>query len=466
MRLGVRLFLSLMAAAVVGGSLLFVVYVFWNQGIEQSKQQLEAELTMRHVELKLIQGEDPWLMFAGSSLYKGMSLTLVDVEGKVRSSQKAHTPTSCVTEHRESTPEYEHWVSPLEGAGNWVCLVVSRHREAAYGAMYRRWLEGATWIALAMLLAALLGYLFSRHIIARPISRLTELVRAGDPGELSTFEAQEPDELSHLSRSIIGMSQRIGDDRGRLAEQLLGLQQAHNELKQAQDQLVRAERLAVVGQLAAGVAHEVGNPLSIIGGYIDMLESGELREEDKARALGSVNRELDRINRTIRELLDFSRASPGTEETGDLSAALAHVRELLRPQALFRELELSFPEDTAHWGALPIATDRIVQVLLNLLLNAAEAMGGKGKIEFTAEFSPERTVLRIEDSGPGIEEESRERLFEPFFTTRPAGEGTGLGLAVCEQIVNSANGTIRWVPSRLGGAGFEVCFTTQVLAEA
>jgi signal transduction histidine kinase len=88
-------------------------------------------------------------------------------------------------------------------------------------------------------------------------------------------------------------------------------------------------------------------------------------------------------------------------------------------------------------------------------------MGGKGTIEVEVDVASEQVSFRIEDSGPGIDEEVRSRLFEPFFTTRPAGEGTGLGLAVCEQIVTAAGGTIACIPSRLGGAAFEVCFTLQ-----
>ena len=468
MRLAMRLLLSLIAAAVVAGSLLFVVFVFWDQTHEQNRRQLLVEKLKLDVELALHRDTDVGLWLRTLEIPAAVSVGLVGDDTSWVGTGERLAPENCMAAHWETTAEYENFVSPVVGSVLWSCVVISWKHTVMFEAMYGRWLRGLGWLVAGLGAFVGLGFLFSRHAVSRPIARLTELVRAGDPGGLSSFGEMEPNELSHLSRSIIGMSQRIGDDRAQLATQLVNLQSAHDDLKHAQEQLVRAERLAVVGQLAAGVAHEVGNPLSIMGGYIDMLKAGDLGEADADKALESVSREIDRINRTIRELLDFSRGSPGTEgdEVGELLVALSHVRELLRPQALFRDIELQMPSEVDLQGAVPVATDRLVQLLLNLLLNAGEAMEGRGQIHVGIEAEAGFVRVTIDDSGPGVDPELQARLFEPFFTTRPAGEGTGLGLAVCEQIVNSGGGTIECVPSSLGGAAFVIRFKLLGLAEA
>ena len=211
----------------------------------------------------------------------------------------------------------------------------------------------------------------------------------------------------------------------------------------------------MVGQLAAGLAHEIGNPLTVIIGFIEVLKSPGLSSAEVADALSRMSRELDRIHHTVRDLLDFSRVSAKPGGVGDVGEVLDHVHRLLAPQERLRGVNLEF-QSLSVGICVPIDAAGLTQVLLNLLLNAADAVAGRGRIKVSAEVDRERVRVDIEDSGPGVPDELRTRIFEPFFSTKPAGQGTGLGLAVCESIVTAAGGEIVVGRGALGGARFSV----------
>jgi signal transduction histidine kinase len=219
--------------------------------------------------------------------------------------------------------------------------------------------------------------------------------------------------------------------------------------------LVRAERLAVVGQLAAGLAHEIGNPLAVLSGYMDVLDDPELAAAERADALVRMGRELDRIQVIMRDLLDFSRAPRAAAGAGDVREALGHVEKLLRPQEKFRDVEVSviLPDDAVE---VALETDALTQVLLNLLFNAADAMAGSGRVRVVVESGDACVAIQVDDSGPGVAADVVGKIFEPFYTTKAAGQGTGLGLAVCDHIVSSVGGEIALGQSELGGARFTV----------
>jgi signal transduction histidine kinase len=215
-----------------------------------------------------------------------------------------------------------------------------------------------------------------------------------------------------------------------------------------------------VGRLAAGIAHEVGNPLAAIVGLTDVLKEGGLSDAEVKDFATRVGREAERIHRTVRELLDYARAAPPDETTpsGDAADAIAHVARLLEPQKAMREVTLT-REVAADLPAVRLPTDRIEQVLLNLALNAGDAIvsaneaGKAHAIALRAFRDGSSLVLEVEDDGPGIPEAIRERVFEPFFTTKAAGQGTGLGLAICAVIVEQAGGSIAARARRDGARG-------------
>ncbi|MEO0812633.1 MAG: HAMP domain-containing sensor histidine kinase, partial [Myxococcota bacterium] len=237
--------------------------------------------------------------------------------------------------------------------------------------------------------------------------------------------------------------------------QLDQLQEAHADLSSAQAQLIRAERLAVVGTLSAGLAHEIGNPLAVVSGFTELLKDPSLALEEQESALKRIEHELDRIQSIVRDLLDFSRASSESKGECRISDALADLKGLLDPQRRFASVELSVSslvEPVAR-----IEKSAFLQVMVNLALNAADAMNGSGQVRVSAQAFEEYVSVRVEDSGPGVPDSDHAKVFEPFFTTKPAGLGTGLGLAVCERIVEAVGGTLTVGRSQdLGGACFEL----------
>jgi signal transduction histidine kinase len=213
------------------------------------------------------------------------------------------------------------------------------------------------------------------------------------------------------------------------------------------EQIIRSEKLASVGQLAAGVAHEIGNPLAAILGYVDILRSdaagkGELPLAERRDALDRVKAETQRIHRIIRELLEFSRPSREDPVATDPLRLVQSAQALLAPQARFRDVRVVTTPAGEAWSQVMVVPSRLVQVLVNLMLNAADAMDGKGTIVVSCHEENRRVILAVADEGPGIPKEHRRKVFDPFFTTKAVGQGTGLGLPVCRSIIESFGGTL------------------------
>ncbi len=216
------------------------------------------------------------------------------------------------------------------------------------------------------------------------------------------------------------------------------------ELRALASQLLRAEKFATVGVLAAGFAHEVGTPLGVMRGRAEMLVSKLQPESHDARNAAIIVEEIDRISRTIRELLDFSRTSRAAAHASvRLDAVVANVAELLAFEARSRavSIELDVP---AHLPALAADVDQLKQVLVNLTMNAlhACAMGGRVRVQARTDPRGARAVIEVVDDGAGIPDAYRHRVFDPFFTTKKRGKGTGLGLTVVAQIVRNHGGEI------------------------
>jgi two-component system NtrC family sensor kinase len=310
-------------------------------------------------------------------------------------------------------------------------------------------------VAAALLLAA---YFLLTRLIVQPldtIGRAAERVAGGS----RRFElpVRGPAELSALARSLHTMTQRLLDNEDRLRRQIDEVERATRELEQAQQRLIRSERLASVGRLAAGLAHEIGNPIAAMIGMEELLLAGGLSDREQQDFLQRMRKETDRINRILSDLLAFARPSAqrgeGPSEPGDVAQAVQDVAALVAPQKSMAEVALGIETDPK----LPLVTlsrEHLVQVLLNLLLNAADACQGGGRILITARASSDGVALSVEDDGPGVAPDVRERLFEPFVTTKEVGQGTGLGLAVCRGLVEAAGGTIALDPDTTSGARF------------
>jgi signal transduction histidine kinase/NAD-dependent dihydropyrimidine dehydrogenase PreA subunit len=229
------------------------------------------------------------------------------------------------------------------------------------------------------------------------------------------------------------------------------LTQFQMELQEAQDQLIQTEKLASVGQLAAGVAHEINNPLGTVLLYADLMLKDFAPQDARRADLQLILSEAKRCKGIVQALLNFARQNKVLAQMTDINAVCEEALNEVEPLALFEHVELvrEFQPDLPHVPADPA---QLRQALLNLLYNAAEAMNGKGRIVLaTLNCAPasDEVEISIADTGCGISEENLSKIFTPFFTTKPIGKGTGLGLAITYGIVKMHRGSIA-VKSQVG----------------
>jgi signal transduction histidine kinase len=325
-------------------------------------------------------------------------------------------------------------------------------------------------VVLDLTIFILFGRYLVMRLVLRPLGRLVaaaDAVAAGDP------TARAPDAET---REFATLAERLN----RMTDSLLD----------AQGQLVRSEKLASVGRLAAGVAHEIGNPLGAVGTYLEVLER---RGADPEIGAG-VRRELERIDRIVRSLLDFARPHEEALQPVDPRLVAQTAFDLLQAQGALKQVRASL--DLGD-GLPPISgrAHALEQALVNLLLNAADAAPAGGVVVLGArawgyepghrlpprrrddppqllfarplERRPTRpeigagqpgVLLFVADSGSGVPPEHEARIFDPFFTTKEPGRGTGLGLAIVARTVEDMGGVV-WVdPAREGGAAFKMFF--------
>ncbi len=316
------------------------------------------------------------------------------------------------------------------------------------------------YLGLTAATVLLLTYVLLTYFIVRPIDRLRLAAERLAAGRLRTsVPVQGAAEVARLAATFNEMAALLREDRAALQDRLEELERTTAELTAAQEQLVRSARLAAVGRLSAGVAHEIGNPLAAIRGLLDLMQTGDLDPEEEEEFVGRIQREAERIHHTIRDLLDFSRNEPGQagriENSADISEVVSDTIKLIDRQTRFRDIDLAL---TLEDGLPRVRGDheRLRQLLLNLLFNAADALGEKGRIEVRASSGGDVVQLVVEDNGPGIDREIIEQVFDPFVTTKAPGQGTGLGLAVCHTIVERLGGSIEAANRKQGGAIFHV----------
>jgi len=316
--------------------------------------------------------------------------------------------------------------------------------------------------ALALLVFA---YMALTRAIVRPIE---ELARAADRVASGARTLDVPGagarEIGDLGASVRSMASRLLADERTLRTKIEELTTARAHLGETREQLAGSERMASVGRLAAGVAHEIGNPIAAIMGMHDLIEDGELPPEDKADFLRRMRKETERINVVVRDLLDYARPEngppSGRHAVASPSEVVADALALVRPQKEWKGIavEVDVPSDLR----VALSPQRLTQVLLNLLLNAAAALvdkpaGEPRSVRVHARADGDARVrLEVEDDGPGVPADMRERIFDPFVTTKDVGAGTGLGLAVCRGIVDAAAGRIYVDAAVTRGARFVV----------
>ena len=315
-----------------------------------------------------------------------------------------------------------------------------------------------------------------RRLVLRPLRDALTATEAIAKGDLARrVPASATEEFAVLADSVNRMTDR---------------------LTEGQAQLARAERLAGVGRLAAGIAHEIGNPLGAITGYAHILKKKGSTDPQVIEVLSGLERETQRIDRIVRGLLDYARPRRRTPTPLDVNEAIKGAVHLLIDQGVLRKIDVALELDTTSPHLLG-EHHELDQLFVNLMLNAVDAMSGEGSLfiytqrvrraeidgvrQRRAEDPPFDQVERrpnarvqawleaaprpdemmkviVADSGPGVPAADADRIFDPFYTTKEPGKGTGLGLAIVARTVENLSGTI-WVDrARGGGAAFHMVF--------
>ncbi|HEV2912542.1 MAG TPA: ATP-binding protein [Pyrinomonadaceae bacterium] len=328
----------------------------------------------------------------------------------------------------------------------------------------------AIWIVLAAVaLITLATYLLFRRLIYRPIERLLEVMSQAESGDLAVkAPARAPDELGLLSRAFnrmieririmteeregqrLVLQERVRDATAELEQRNEQLEEANLELWRTTRRLTELERLAAAGQTAAQFAHEVGTPLNLISGHVQLLRTRLGPDEGALQRLETIGVQIERIERIVRGMLDRTRPEAIEQTALDLNALLERIFDATAPTLDARGVRLV---TTLGEGLPRVAgdADRLQQVFINLINNALDAMpdGGELRIRTGVESGTQGAaaaarVVAVEfaDTGSGMAEDVRLRIFDPLYTTKERGRGTGLGLVVVRQVMSDHHGAI------------------------
>jgi signal transduction histidine kinase len=314
-------------------------------------------------------------------------------------------------------------------------------------------------LAVLVLLSVVL---LERGVVRRlaGVDAALDQIGAGGEGELLP---QSGDALGRLDASVTRLGARLREERARTQAQIVTLQESNRlladekrALRETRADLARSERLASVGRLAAGVAHEVGNPVTAVIAYTALLRErlgrGQATKGPEADYAERIEREANRIDRILRDLLDLARPVPARLEAVDLGRAVTEAQAAV--SMLPACADLLVDADVPAGLAALAEQHYLVQVLVNLVVNAAKA--GARRVRVGAQATAEGLLVEVSDDGPGIAPEVLPRLFEPFFTTAAPGQGTGLGLALCHATLERFGGGISARNGEGGGAVFSL----------
>jgi signal transduction histidine kinase len=379
----------------------------------------------------------------------------------------------------------------------------------------RHLIESQRMILISIILDAIVLIVFGSFLLSRVLVKplknlilLTQKIGAGDFSE--KIEVTSSNEIGQLIGSFNKMIERLKDKQESLDSHLESLELANKKLKQTQEELIRTEKLASIGRFAAGVAHEVGNPLGAILGYTSILEKEGIDQEESKDYLKRIEKEIERVNRIVRELLDYVRPSKFEVHDVEVNKVVENTLSLISHQKNFEVIgtQLDLQPDIA---TIKGDESKISQVLINIILNAIDAMPNGGVLTIQTkdyivedslinpfqQFYPLRrredpmesnysslrkpdpfaviltkfakgdrlVKIRISDTGVGIKEEDIKNIFDPFYTTKAPDKGTGLGLSVCLRIVESMEGEIKVESQEGKGTTFEVYFPASTSRE-
>ncbi|HDI60935.1 MAG TPA: hypothetical protein ENF48_11390 [Desulfobacteraceae bacterium] len=337
-------------------------------------------------------------------------------------------------------------VTPVEGGDGVVKAAAGVWRLAPIYHQMRR-LQGFVLVYMLanFLVLELVGLHLVSRVALRPLQRLVQRAETcSQDGQWFAWDLADKDEYGRLSHALNHIYGRLQQDRDELAAAVERLEAANRALRRARREVQQAEKLAAIGRLSAGLAHEIGNPLGIVTGYLELLRQDRMTVAERRDILERIESETARIARIIRQLLHLARPAPETRKIFPVHDLLRETVEIFENQPFSRCLAIRLQ--------LEALSDRVCgdpeslrQVLLNLMINAADAVRTAdpdrgGTVIIRSENSDSTIRILFQDDGVGIAPEHLPLIFDPFFTTKKPGQGTGLGLAVSYMIIEAFGG--------------------------
>jgi signal transduction histidine kinase len=355
--------------------------------------------------------------------------------------------------------EYLVVATPLQRNGEWVAgFSLAFSLEGIYRSLRHSQQLLCLYILVNAGILVLLGSYRVYKLYLQPLARLARRAEEYKEDDAMLFAVRKEDnELQRLSASLNGLLRRLSAEKQKLRDTVASLEAANAELKKAQTEIIRAEKLASVGRLSAGIAHEIGNPIGIVTGYLELMKHAEIPEEERVEFLNRAQQEIERISVIIRQLLEIARPCHGSCQPISVHALIGDMTEGLSLQPFMSHLHLQSDFQAAD-DTVSVDCNQLRQVFLNLIINAADAVLAKGPessgelliatenvVDLSDHSGKARTWLQVHfrDTGAGIPAENLDSIFDPFFTTKEPGKGTGLGLAVSFMIIQNAGGALR-----------------------
>ncbi len=466
-----RLTIKITFAVILGVALIFSVYSYFS--IQRERQQLKKNLSReaRHIgeslrflvaEIWQQRGEDVAIAFLkrADQDYEHTLVRWVWLDGDVALQYQPRVPV----EQLEALFN-EETVALLAGSPDgqdflltYLPLITDNGRVGAIelsesmNEMHDYVQESLRRSAIVVGISVVSGLLFMGVLgsfwIGRPMRKLHAQAERIGTGDLTTsINLSGGDEFAKLSATIERMRRQLAEARE--AEQV-----ANDEKYEALEKLRHTERLATLGQLSAGIAHELGTPLNVIAGRAKLIDSSGMEGVDISRSAKIIGEQAERMTQIIRQLLSFARRGEARKQTLDLNVLLRGLQSLLEPIAHEQGIDLTV---IGTEQPLPVHADsgQLQQVLINLTLNGIQAMENGGTITLTGcrpevanipeKLSNKETAwvcVQVSDQGRGMEQETLQQIFDPFFTTKEVGQGTGLGLSIAYGIVEEHGGWI------------------------
>ncbi|MDQ6788324.1 MAG: ATP-binding protein, partial [Acidobacteriota bacterium] len=341
-----------------------------------------------------------------------------------------------------------------------------------------RYILNLSWIPLAIVvLMTAAFYLLFENLVYHPLEQLLSAMEKARAGNLSAevFQTDKENEFGLLAKGYNAMMRQIREMtverekqneilQEKVSEATAELQTQNEQLETANLELFRAsrkmsemERLAATGQTAAEFAHEIGTPLNLISGHVQILQTQLLEDSTQSNRLQIVTNQIERIENIVREMLDRARFGATEHKPLNLNEVLKTIFDVAEPTLAESriELKINLAENLPYISG---NAERLQQVFLNLVKNALDAMPDGGRLEVSTANAENKVRVKFADNGIGMSEETRGRIFQVLFTTKERGRGTGLGLVVVRQILQEHRAEIQ-VESKSGqGAKFDLYF--------